>query len=69
MTGQYFILQHNYFLPAPSNSVPLFCSAVSEVVRPIEIGTLIYWLELLDFTNVFLSASLDVGSELISTDL
>ena len=45
------------------------CSAVSEVVRPVEIGTLIYRLELLDFTNVFLSVSLDVDSELISTDL
>jgi len=45
------------------------CSAVSEVVRPIEIGTLIYWLELLDFTNFFLSVSLDVSSKLIITDL
>ena len=44
-------------------------SAILEVVRPIEIGTLIYWLELLDFTNAFLSVSLYVGSELISTDL
>jgi len=44
-----------------------YCSDVSEVVRPIEIGALIYWLEVLDFTNVFLSVSLDVGSELIRT--
>jgi len=45
------------------------CGAVSEVVRPIEIGTLIYWLEMLDFTKIFLPLLLDVGSELIGTDL
>ena len=56
-------------LTNPILALPSLHSAVPEVVRPIEIGTLIYWLELLDFTNVFFSVSLDVGSKLISTDL
>jgi len=45
------------------------CSAVSEIVRPIEIGTLDILIRTDSNTNVFLSVPLDVGSELISTDL
>jgi len=43
------------------------CSAVSKVVRPIEIGTMIYGLEMPDFIIVFLPLSLYVGSKLIGT--
>ena len=67
---QTFLFRKSWFQISVIVAVLYNCSAISDAVgRPIEIDTVIYLLDVLDFTSVFLSVPLDVGSEIINTVL